>query len=180
LKASRIAAVAESAQVSVPSLLLAAFARHLALVTSVQGPTFGFFRTARSAAFDNIDHVVGPTLNVLPLRVLHAGEGELVEVARTVQDALGRMTAHEQADWRQIVEWAGLDVHEPLCNVFVNVLWNSDGMYEGKGQLLERWDVRSTLLIPFIIIDSGYFIAGDTYGLFTQVDCIRSDYSGCV
>lgn len=135
-----LTAAAAAAHVTAPALLLAAVARVVARLTDTASPVLGHTRTARSASVENVERLAGPTLNELPLRVPGARDGALADVARAAQAALGAMTAHEQVGWREAVAWAGRK-DEILCNVYVNVLWHAERVFEQPSALLERWDV---------------------------------------
>ncbi|KAK2669762.1 hypothetical protein RAB80_015288 [Fusarium oxysporum f. sp. vasinfectum] len=88
--------------------------------------------TGRSAAFNNIDHMTGPCLNVTPLTIKNVfpkGEAESLQVgekARSIQATLAERVPYEQGSlrdilksWREGTEYTSLH----LFNVWLNLLW---------------------------------------------------------
>jgi ferricrocin synthase len=124
--------VCRSANVSLQIIVILAVSRILARDTGLSSPTLGLYQTGRSAAFNNIDRVTGPCLNVTPLTVQDAlpdGEVEPIGVgkkARWIQDTLAERVLYEQSSlrdiltcWREGVE----DTSLHLFNVWLNLLW---------------------------------------------------------
>lgn len=148
-----LTAAALEAHITVPALLIGAAARVISRQTGVTNPVLQHWRTARSAAVDEIERIAGPVLNVLPLHVPNAQGGSLIQVARRVQDALGDSAEHEQVGWAEALQFGG---HTGvLSNVQVNVLWHTEHLEARPSSLLELWNV-SALLLPI----SSFLICG--------------------
>ncbi|KAF5024641.1 hypothetical protein F66182_3263 [Fusarium sp. NRRL 66182] len=124
--------VCRSSNVTLQNIVILAVSRILARDTGLSSPTLGLYQTARSAAFNGIDRLTSPCLNVTPFTVQDAlpdGEDEPARVdekARSIQAALAERVPYEQSSlgdilalWRQ---GAG-DASVHLFNVWLNLLW---------------------------------------------------------
>ncbi|KAL7758365.1 hypothetical protein ACKLNR_012892 [Fusarium oxysporum f. sp. zingiberi] len=124
--------VCRSSNVSFQSIVILAVFRILARDTGLPSPTLGLYQTGRSAAFNNIDHMTGPCLNVTPLTIKNVfpkGETESLQVgekARSIQATLAERVPYEQSSlrdilksWREGTEYTSLH----LFNVWLNLLW---------------------------------------------------------
>ncbi|EXL68095.1 hypothetical protein FOPG_15830 [Fusarium oxysporum f. sp. conglutinans race 2 54008] len=129
---SHLDRVCRSSNVSFQSILILAVFRILARDTGLPSPTLGLYQTGRSAAFNNIDHMTGPCLNVTPLtikNVFRKGEAKSLQVgekARSIQATLAERVPYEQSSlrdilksWREGTEYTSLH----LFNVWLNLLW---------------------------------------------------------
>ena len=115
----------QKSDISLPTLVLVAFARTLARHTSNPNPTFGLYATGRSAAFDDIHKLCAPCLNVTPLRILDALSSDPCITANTLQSDLAARVPFEQSYLHDILEWIGY-AQKPLFNTYVNILWHDD------------------------------------------------------
>ncbi|KAK2685103.1 hypothetical protein QWA68_016399 [Fusarium oxysporum] len=94
--------VCRSSNVSFQSIVILAVFRILARDTGLPSPILGLYQTGRSAAFNNIDHMTGPCLNVTPLTIKNVfpkGEAESLQVgekARSIQATLAERVPYEQ------------------------------------------------------------------------------------
>ncbi|EXK35634.1 hypothetical protein FOMG_08850 [Fusarium oxysporum f. sp. melonis 26406] len=110
--------VCRSSNVSFQSIVILAVFRILARDTGLPSPTLGLYQTGRSAAFNNIDHMTGPCLNVTPLTIKNVfpkGEAESLQVgekARLIQATLAERVPEG-------TEYTSLH----LFNVWLNLLW---------------------------------------------------------
>ncbi|RKL30019.1 Nonribosomal peptide synthetase 2 [Fusarium oxysporum] len=124
--------VCRSSNVSFQSIVILAVSRIIARHTGLSSPTLGLYQTGRSAAFNNIDHMTGPCLNVTPLTIKDVfleGEAESLRVgekARSIQAILAERVPYEQSSlrdilvsWREGTEYTSLH----LFNVWLNLLW---------------------------------------------------------
>ncbi|EJD35974.1 acetyl-CoA synthetase-like protein [Auricularia subglabra TFB-10046 SS5] len=112
-----------------PALLLRALARALPFDKDNEDAeaVVGLFQAGRSTPFADIERVAGPTLALLPLRI---------GVGRDIEADLATRAPHEQYDGTK--EWEG------LFNVYVNVLWHADRLWDDDAKMagvLERMDV---------------------------------------
>ncbi|KAI4213651.1 MAG: hypothetical protein LQ351_003875 [Letrouitia transgressa] len=111
----------QSCNLAFPTLILVSFARVLARHTEAATPVFGFYQTGRSAAFDSIEEISGPCMNVLPLAVRDALVRPAVDLCEALQQDLAERTCYEQAkliEIRESLGWKG-----PMFNTVVNILW---------------------------------------------------------
>ncbi|KAF5235077.1 hypothetical protein FANTH_11830 [Fusarium anthophilum] len=124
--------VCRSSNVSLQSIVILAVSRILARDTGLSSPTLGLYQTGRSAAFNDIDCLTGPCLNVTPLTVQDAlpeGESEPIRVgekAQSIQAALAKRVPYEQSSLRDILlHWreGTEDTSLHLFNVWLNLLW---------------------------------------------------------
>ncbi|KAG8527808.1 putative NRPS-like protein biosynthetic cluster [Bacidia gigantensis] len=110
--------------VSVPTVLLVAFARVLARWVGVGSPIFGIYQMGPSGlAGGGANEVAFPCLNVLPMTVKNVREKGVREVVESVQEDLAERSKYEQSFLQDVVG-GGLGV-EPLFNTWVNILWHS-------------------------------------------------------
>ncbi|KAK8168812.1 nonribosomal siderophore peptide synthase SidC [Phyllosticta citrichinensis] len=109
------------------TLVVLAFARTLSQITSTESPTFGFFQTGRSASFEDMESVSGPTVNLLPLGLREVRSRPLNEVAQDLMDKLGARIPYEHSRLRDVAGWVGDDGKVPF-NASLNLLWHDDVM----------------------------------------------------
>ncbi|KAM0796692.1 hypothetical protein BDR22DRAFT_917471 [Usnea florida] len=118
--------------ITIPILLILAYARALSHLTHVAHPTFGLYQAARSAPFSRIDELCAPCVNITPVVVPNATEqGSIVaETLGRLQGDLAERVEFEQGFMGDVVRWVGCGGGdgEPGFNTFVNILWG-----EGKG-----------------------------------------------
>uniref|UniRef100_D8PSX8 Carrier domain-containing protein n=1 Tax=Schizophyllum commune (strain H4-8 / FGSC 9210) TaxID=578458 RepID=D8PSX8_SCHCM len=144
---SSVTALQEKCQasgISVQGLVLAVWGRVIAELSGSQQPVVGVYHTGRSAAFDGVDVLAGPTVNVLPMR-LPGQDGVLIrDAARELQTEMGRRTAHEQTRLRDVVSWTLGEGRGAIFNVWLNLLWHGDKIRtirKGSESLLESFSV---------------------------------------
>ncbi|MCJ1227990.1 hypothetical protein MMC12_004649 [Toensbergia leucococca] len=119
--------------ISLPTIILLAFARTLAHHTSMSNPTFGLYQAGRSASFKDINQLAAPCLNVTPVVIPKALTLPGLESARRLQEDLAERVEFEQSFLGEVLEWIECG-GKPLFNTFVNVL-----SQEGEG----AWGGRS-------------------------------------
>lgn len=122
------------------SVLVFAYAKHLSQATGAAKPTFGMFHLGRSSAFEAINDIYGPTINMLPFATEVSGSALPGLLAQT-QAAMAARVPHEQSHLREVLASTGAKF-----NTGLNLLWN-DGLIVGdkiEGQ-------ESPLLRPFAI-----------------------------
>ncbi|KAK0664701.1 Nonribosomal peptide synthetase 2 [Lasiodiplodia hormozganensis] len=125
------------------TLVLLAFARALAAATASPSPTFGFFQLGRGAAFDRIEAVSGPTVNLLPLGVRDVRDRDVREVVDELLGKLAERMPFEQSRLRDVAAWVNGDgtakARMPF-NASLNLLWHDDVVgkeFGGEEKLLE-------------------------------------------
>ncbi|KAK7561800.1 BcNRPS3, nonribosomal peptide synthetase [Phyllosticta citricarpa] len=109
------------------TLVLLAFARTLSQITSTASPTFGFFQTGRSASFEDMENVSGPTVNLLPLGLRDVRSRPLNDVAQDLMEKLGARIPYEHSRLRDVAGWVG-DAGKVPFNASLNLLWHDDVM----------------------------------------------------
>jgi len=142
---------------------LARAIRHTLALNTEASPSsllVGLFQTGRSVSMTDIDRVAGPALTLLPLLIPVAAEVKINDAVRTVQEALATRSPFEQTNVADIARWAG--VEGPLFNVYFNMLWHSDRMWEQPETttLLKPLEVRRLSPLSFRILMS--FQLGDS------------------
>lgn len=102
-------AFANIQQVTLNTLVQAAWALVLMARTGRECATFGVTMSGRSLALDGIDEVMGLCINTLPLMV-HAAPGQMVgDWLRTLQLDNLEMRQHEHVSLTKIQSWLGLE-----------------------------------------------------------------------
>ena len=117
---------ARESSISLPTIILLAFARALARHTSVENPTFGLYQAGRSASFKSIDQLCAPCLNITPVVIPDALAQPALTSAQALQLDLAERVDFEQSYLPEVLEWAGCG-GEPLFNTFVNILSHERG-----------------------------------------------------
>ncbi|KAF2753103.1 hypothetical protein EJ05DRAFT_490324 [Pseudovirgaria hyperparasitica] len=108
-------------------IVLVAFARVLANLTSTHDPLFGFYQHGRSASIEDINGpIAGPCINMLPLGLPNVMEMRPLDAAKTVQKMLGERTAFEQSRMIDVLKWAGFKGDRLPFNAFLNLLFRRD------------------------------------------------------
>lgn len=107
------------------SLLVLAYAKYLRQTAQVDQPTFGLFHLGRSSAFENIDEVYGPTINLLPFHT-STGGWPLPELLARAQKAMAERVPHEQSQLKKVLASTKVQF-----NTALNLLWN-DGLIAGE------------------------------------------------
>jgi len=123
--------------VSVQALFLAAYAMlHAKLTCTPEGDdvAIGIYLANRSLPFAGVENAAVPTVNLLPIRVRSPLEGEIVDVARQIQQDLQKVGqfANATASLYEIREWTGIKV-----DTFVNFLTLPDAEGVGEGDIKE-------------------------------------------
>ncbi|KAL1693266.1 hypothetical protein GGG16DRAFT_123376 [Schizophyllum commune] len=134
----------QASGISVQGLVLAVWGRVIAELSGSQQPVVGVYHTGRSAAFDGVDVLAGPTVNVLPMRLPGQDNVSIRDAARKLQTEMGRRTAHEQTRLRDVVSWTLGEGRGAIFNVWLNLLWHGDKIRtirKGSESLLESFSV---------------------------------------
>ncbi|KAI8919469.1 hypothetical protein DFJ77DRAFT_279005 [Powellomyces hirtus] len=107
--------------VTFQSMMLAAWGKVLGDITDTDNPVYGMYHSGRSAPVDGIEHLMAPTINILPLAVSNARGQDLVEIARNIQKDLAQQHTHTQISMSTILGWAGHGT-KPMLNTYLNYL----------------------------------------------------------
>ncbi|SNX84743.1 probable Ferrichrome siderophore peptide synthetase [Melanopsichium pennsylvanicum] len=120
---SDVDAQLRKAGVTLPSLVLAAWSTLLSEQLEGASPVFGLYQLGRSSAFDSLERVQGPLLNMLPIAL----EGNsTMEQARAATAALRTRGKFEQTDLISAHRWGKLPTDKASYNTFVNLLISSE------------------------------------------------------
>lgn len=122
------------------SLLVLAYAKYLKRAAQVDNPTFGLFHLGRSSAFENINEVYGPTINMLPFST-STGGWPLPDLLARTQKAMAERVPREQNQLKQI-----LTSTKVKFNTALNLLWNDVLITGDKSE-----QVTTPLFTPFAI-----------------------------
>lgn len=165
VQVSMIEAAARKHGATPQSLLVLAYAAHLNQVTGVTRPTFGMFHLGRSSAFEAINDVFGPTINMLPFSAATSG-AKLPALLAGVQAAMAGRVPHEQTRLRDVVSSTGA-----RFNSGMNLLWN-DGLI--TGDKIDASDVP--ILKPFAIGVPTDYASPTTIQGRTAVDGLATEW----
>ncbi|MCJ1475040.1 hypothetical protein MMC13_003700 [Lambiella insularis] len=113
--------VCHQSSISLPTIVLLAFARTLARHESITNPTFGLYQAGRSASFKDIEQLCAPCLNVTAVVIPDALDRPALESAQNLQRDLAERVAFEQSYLHEVLQWVGCG-GKPLFNTFVNIL----------------------------------------------------------
>lgn len=147
------------------SLIVLAYAKYLRRAAQVDQPTFGLFHLGRSSAFENVNEVYGPTVNMLPFSTSTGGWPIHGLLARA-QKAMAERVPHEQSRLKDILASTRVKF-----NTALNLLWN-DGLITGE----KSEQQAEPLFKPFAIgVPTDYSSPMALPGL-TAVDGLRTDW----
>lgn len=145
--------------ISMPSLIILAIARSLARATDVSHPAFGLFQNGRSNDYPEIEEMVGPTVNMLPLVVPDALVSPSREALLNLQQRLTQRALYDQTDLQSLCQKMKALGKEIEFNLLVNIFWDQLNRTPSK-------DVDSMFaslpLDPEIKVDSDNSITGET------------------
>ncbi|WP_307814904.1 amino acid adenylation domain-containing protein [Streptomyces sp. DSM 110735] len=137
----RLRAVAARNQVTLSTLLQAAWALVLRRFSGDAEVTYGCTSSGRPAELRGVDEMVGSFINTLPIRITVPDDGPLRDWLREIQTVHSTARRYEYAPLARIRSWANLPGNEPLFESVV-VLDNYP-LAIGDGKLAEQFSVRS-------------------------------------
>jgi hypothetical protein len=139
--------------------MILAIARSLARTANVSHPILGLFQNGRSNDYPEIEQMVGPTVNMLPLVVPNALVTPSREALVDMQQKLAQRTLYDQTDLQSLCQKMKALGQEIEFNLLVNILW---------GQLSSTPSEEvNTIFTPLsldsdIKVDSDNLITGET------------------
>ncbi|KAL9632663.1 MAG: hypothetical protein Q9204_003705 [Flavoplaca sp. TL-2023a] len=141
----------QSTSISLPNLILTAFARTLARYTTTTNPIFGLYQTGRSASFDGIEKLCVPCLNITPVCVPSAMSATMAKSAERLQADLAERVAWEQSFLKEVLGFVGLGGKGPVFNAFVNILaFPPDERLDGNDDVdVESKKEKDILFTPY-------------------------------
>lgn len=95
-------------EITTSNLLTAAWALLLARELHTQDVTFGAVSSGRNIDLANVEEVVGPCYNIIPVRVQLQTTWTALELLRSVQAQMAESTAYDYLGFRQIAETCAL------------------------------------------------------------------------
>ncbi|KUI65976.1 Nonribosomal peptide synthetase 7 [Cytospora mali] len=127
--------IATSQNVSVPSLIYAAWGLILYMHTSKNDVTFGVTLSGRDAPVSGILRMPGPTISTIPFRTLIDPDKSLFDLARTIQGELWAWSGPAKLGIRDILKVSG----------------HKTGLYDTMVNILTRDYSESTSRVPALI-----------------------------
>ncbi|RPD66154.1 peptide synthetase [Lentinus tigrinus ALCF2SS1-7] len=153
--------------VSLQSIFLACWARVQSNHAGRGAPTFSLWHSGRTGDVHDVERLACPCINVLPFSIPDAQGENILALAKQIQDVLqARSAVVEQSRLVKVHEWVGR--HEPLSNVFINIVKIAPELEKSTNVLLEP------LGIPYYIPDvpAG---ATSTIGQMRVTDLLQDD-----
>ncbi|MEU9332344.1 amino acid adenylation domain-containing protein [Streptomyces sp. NPDC048290] len=138
--AEALRTVAARHQVTLSTVLQAAWALVLRRFSGDAEVTYGCTSSGRPAELRGVDAIVGSFINTLPIRVTVPDDGELADWLREVQTRHSTARRYEYTPLAQIRGWAGLPGDQPLFESVV-VLDNYP-LALGGGDLAGQFSIR--------------------------------------
>ncbi|KAG6866968.1 NRPS [Blastosporella zonata] len=113
---------ARSLGVSLPTVLLACWAKLQGSYTSSRSVTIGLWQAGRSGLLDDISTLASPCLNIVPMCIPVPEGDRVIKIAKAISNDLrDRSPVIVQSDLADIDQWVGAG-GRPLCNVVVNII----------------------------------------------------------
>jgi len=165
--------VAKRAEVTVNTLVQGVWAVLLARFAGVHDVCFGATATARPAALDGVDAIIGLFLNTLPVRVHVDPSADLVAWLRDLQSAQADARAHEQVSLTQVQGWSELPPGAALFDsvvIFENYPFEPDSLLRHGVELVSAHSDSGTNY-PLNLIA----LPGERLGLRLSYDATRFD-----
>lgn len=145
--------------ISMPSLMVMAIGRSLARTAEVSHPILGLFQNGRSNDYPGIEHMVGPTVNMLPLVVPNALVSPSREALLDMQQKLAQRTLYDQTDLQSLCQRMKVLGQELEFNLLVNILWGQLSSMPSE----EVDTIFTPLSLDYDIkVDSDNLITGET------------------
>jgi non-ribosomal peptide synthase protein (TIGR01720 family) len=113
-------AYAESNNVTLANILLAAWAMILRSYTGASDVCYGYLTSGRNVPVDGVEHAVGAFINMLVSRILIVPSGTLLDVIRKVQDDFMESVPHQHCSLAQFQHDLGLS-GKALFNTAVSI-----------------------------------------------------------
>jgi non-ribosomal peptide synthetase component F len=132
--------LARRSQVTLNTLVQAAWALLLGRLTDRRDIVFGASFSGRPADLPGVEHIAGPFVNNLPVRVAIENSESLPSLLRRVQTRLFTLHEHQSTPLTQIQEWSEIPWHSRLFEsllVFQNYLVDDGSRRLGDGVSIE-------------------------------------------
>jgi amino acid adenylation domain-containing protein len=138
--------------ITLQALVIAAWSIVKSEVSQSSTVSFGLYRNGRQIPLDNIDEIVGPCVNVLPL-VVDCSNINLVELAKSVQLKLAVEGKYENANLHEVYNWA--ECKGSLYDTELNILKIPEGsVSESSAEAFSFENLPKDRAFSYIPIDS--------------------------
>jgi amino acid adenylation domain-containing protein/non-ribosomal peptide synthase protein (TIGR01720 family) len=140
-------ALAQQAQVTLNTLVQGAKALLLSRLSDRDEVIFGVTVAGRPAALADVETIVGPFINTLPLRVAVPTNARLLPWLRGIQERQAELAHYDSISLSQVVGWAKLEPVSPLFETILRFqnypldssLWRRDGLEIRDIHWFDRW-----------------------------------------
>jgi len=112
--ASRLQALARQGQLTLNTIVQAAWALLLSCMTDKDDVIFGVVCSGRPAQLAGVESMVGLFINTLPMRARIQEKSNLIDWLRCLQESQAEMSQFEYAPLAQVQAWSGLPRQAPL------------------------------------------------------------------
>jgi amino acid adenylation domain-containing protein/non-ribosomal peptide synthase protein (TIGR01720 family) len=159
--------LAQQAQVTLNTLVQGAKALLLSRLSDRDEVIFGVTVAGRPTALADVETIVGPFINTLPLRVAVPPNMRLLPWLKRLQQRQAELTQYDYTPLEQALTWAGLDTDAPLFETILRFqnypldssLWRRDGLEIRDVRWFDRWHYP----ISFVVEPGAELILGATY-----------------
>ena len=159
--------LAQQAQVTLNTLVQGAKALLLSRLSDRDEVIFGVTVAGRPTALADVETIVGPFINTLPLRVAVPPNMRLLPWLKRLQQRQAELTQYDYTPLEQALTWAGLDADAPLFETILRFqnypldssLWRRDGLEIRDVRWFDRWHYP----ISFVVEPGAELILGATY-----------------
>jgi non-ribosomal peptide synthetase component F len=160
-------ALAQQAQVTPNTLVQGAKALLLSRLSDRDEVIFGVTVAGRPAALTDVETIVGPFINTLPLRVAVPRNMQLLPWLKRLQQRQAELAQYDDTPQAQALAWADLDVDTPLFETILRFqnypldssLWRREGLEIRDVRWFDRWHYP----ISFVVEPGVELTLGATY-----------------
>jgi amino acid adenylation domain-containing protein/non-ribosomal peptide synthase protein (TIGR01720 family) len=172
----RLKALAGEREVTLNTLVQAAWAVLLGRYSGEEDVCFGATRVGRSQTVEGAEKMVGLFINTVPVRVQVAPERKLGDVLRELREGWLAMRRHEHTPLARVQTWSEVPAGKPLFRTLV-VFENYDlaAQFRARGGAWERRELRLYEQTNFPICLAAY--AGERLRLVAEYDRSQLDES---
>ena len=117
---ARLRSVAKEHGLKLSTLFQGAWAVLLARYTGEKDVMFGVVRSCRRSSLEGAESIVGPFVNILPMRVRVTGETPALDWLKGLQRQQVAIRDHEHTPLLEVQRWSGLPVGQRLFESILN------------------------------------------------------------
>ncbi|KAK3356396.1 hypothetical protein B0T25DRAFT_589035 [Lasiosphaeria hispida] len=158
-----------SNKVSVGSLIYAAWAIVLSLHTSKSDLVFGTTLSGRDTHVPGILRMAGPTITTIPFRIQLNSETSLLDLARTIQEAMWEYAPRAQHGLRNILKAHGHGFSR-LFDTIVNVLIKDNRLEPDENDdVLEKCEPHEPNYLDYTMLEAEFNVTGLSLRLLSSL-----------